>query len=73
MQTTVNPTVTLYDESYAVVRFFSLQVSELSEGQFLGKYNKVLLPSFVSDSSLSEQHSTELKNVYCLDISCLLF
>lgn len=54
MQTTVNPTVTLYDESYAVVRFFSLQVSELSEGQFLGKYNKVWLPSFVSDSSLSE-------------------
>ena len=64
MQTTVNPTVTLYDESYAVVRFFSLQVSELSEGQFLGKYNKVLLPSFVSDSSLSEQHWVQNSKMY---------
>ena len=53
MQTTVNPTVTLYDKSYVVVRFFSLHDSELSEGLSLAKYNKVLLPSFVSDSSLS--------------------
>ena len=39
-QTTFNPTVTLNDKNYDVIRFFHLRDSEFSKGQLLAIHDK---------------------------------